>query len=129
MTNQGLKELDDGRLRDLKATILLERKRDKYTHIPEELWQYSENAIAEKSTDDSLLKAIAEWGIDEIFSNLNRLFKKACEITGFDLNRLVASLDFKPKDVAKGRIDSLLAELRAIFFLNGEKQSFQKFNL
>lgn len=123
MTNQGLQELDEEQLHRLRELIRKERKSIVFTHIPEELWQYCENAIAKKRTDDSLLKAVAKWGINVIFSDLNQRFQKACKVTCRNLNQLTKDLDFSPNDTAKGRIDSFLAEVRALFYLSEQKFS------
>jgi hypothetical protein len=93
----------------------------RYPHIPQALVTHARLCITQSTesrlVDDLLIDA------EKTSQAFDRLFDQASKITGLSPSDLLSATGFSPRDLDTARLESALAEIRTIIFLNA--QSFQ----
>ena len=91
--------------------------RSKHPYIPTELHTYFERLL-KRPEDGSQFHRAMECHQEATFRSLNHLFQKVSQIVSMPPDEVLRRVDFNKNDLSPERIESLLAELRAIVFLH-----------
>jgi len=92
-----------------------------YPHIPRSVVQHA-RLVVSKSIPCSLLRSLRE-DVDLTSKALGYTFRRAAKILDASPEELVQLADWSPNDVDPNRFDAMLAELRAVIFLDDERFS------
>ncbi len=87
-------------------------------HVPEGLVKYVALCL-QKGTTNRLLEELQR---DETATadGLDQFFRRASQVTGLDPATVLSATGFSWRDLDPSRIESAIAQLRAIFFLDGQ---------
>jgi len=88
-----------------------------FRHLPQELVVYAENVIRQGNEKDHFVECLLAEDRLDFLKDLNGRFQRACNIANTSPRDLARTMGFNPADTMKGRLESLLAQVRAIFGL------------
>ena len=107
--------MTDKTLHPGQFTQLLESKEN----VPSELAKYVSLCIEQGQTNRLLLELTRDASATA--QGLDRFFRRASQATGLSPTAVLGATGFSWRDLDPSRIESAIAQLRAIFFLDGQR--------
>lgn len=97
-------------------TILQQLREDfrQFCHLPQELFIYAENVLRQNNESDDFVQCLLADNRLNTLRYLDGWFQRACDTVGILPRLLARDMDFSPADTNRGRLESFLAQVRAI---------------